>query len=82
VVLLTVHPSTSLPKFGISEWLAAFSFVISYFHLSLGRGSRNCNTEELQIAWTLNVMLVKNIKFFQHESSTKFFFASVFHIGL
>jgi hypothetical protein len=61
IVLLTVHPPTSLPKFGISEWLAAFSFVISfYFLLSLGHGSRNRNTEEVQIAWTLNSMLVKN----------------------
>jgi len=47
VVLLNVNPSTSPPKFGIPERLAAFSVVISFqFLVSLlscfiGRGSRN-----------------------------------------
>jgi len=61
------NSSISFPKFGILEWLAAFSLVVLfYFRVSLfscfiARGSRNRNTEEVQIAWTLNIMLVKDI---------------------
>jgi hypothetical protein len=63
-ILLTVNPSTYVghPTFCISEWLAAFNVVISlYFLVAFEKGSRNYNTELVQIAVTLNAMLVKSI---------------------
>jgi hypothetical protein len=61
--VLTVNLSTyvELPIFHTSEWLVTFSFVTSfYFLFSFEESEKNCNTEMMQSAATLNAMLVKN----------------------
>jgi len=51
----------SLPKFGISERLVAFSFVIFFYFLVSLDEIVETLTHEFLTAWILNVMLVKNI---------------------
>ena len=59
---MTVNPSTSLPKFGISEWLAAFSFVVSfYLLLSLDDVVEILTQKRFKLNGHLNVILVNNI---------------------
>jgi hypothetical protein len=77
--MLTVNPSTSLPKFGVSEWLAAFSFVISFYILVPLNEVVETVTQESQIAWTLNVMLItyimsycKTLTFWHQSFTSKF----------
>jgi hypothetical protein len=89
VVLLTVNPSIYVEHitFCVSEWLAAFSFVISFhFLVSFDDAVQTvtqmwCKVQQhasCNVGSEHNVALV--IQCFLHEPSTRFF-ASVFHSG-
>jgi len=89
VVVLTANPSiyVELITLCISEWLTAFSFVVSfYFVVSFDQAVDTvtemwCKVQQhyiMQVWFRTNVVLV--IQFFLHEPSTRFF-ASGFHIG-
>jgi len=87
--VFTVNPSiyVELVTFCISEWLAAFSFVISfYFVISFDEAVETvtqkwCKVQQrtsCNVGSEHNVVLL--IQFFLHEPSTVFL-ASVFHSG-
>ena len=63
------------PKIQHFRMACSLIFIISSYSLVsllscfIGRGSRKRNTEEVQIAWTLNVMLFKNVMCFLSFSS-------------
>ena len=89
IVMLTVNPSiyVELITLYILEWLAAFSFVLSfYFVVSFDQAVDTvtemwCKVQQhyiMQRWFRTNVVLV--IQFFLHEPSTRFF-ASGFHRG-
>ena len=89
VLLLTVNPSiyVELITLYISEWLAAFSFVLSfYFVVSFDDAVDTviqmwCKVQQhyiMQRWFRTNVVLV--IQFFLQEPSTRFF-TSGFHSG-
>jgi uncharacterized protein with HEPN domain len=66
-ILLTVNPPRYVghPTYCISEWLAVFNVVISlYFLVAFEKVLETVNTELVQIAVTLNAMLVKNVTWY------------------
>jgi hypothetical protein len=91
VVVLTVNTSiyVEIITFRVSEWLAAFSFAISfYFFVSFDKAvetitQKGCKVQQhtsCSVGSARNVVLVIWFWFFLHKPST-LFFASVFHNG-
>ena len=87
VVLLTINPSIylELVTLCISEWLAAFSFVLSFYFVVLFDKAVDtvtqmwCKVQQhyiMQHRFRTNVVLV--IQFFLHEPSSSFFLVQVF----